>query len=484
QAVISFFFKQAKRKKVVKSKKGSAKRTAAPSAPTENDDVEEVILWEDDPSADAEDLAMAAEIHEPADDASPTGQDIHDVNVTNTLRGVAIQHMRTAGVVISAGEEKDALKVFPKVAGLAKKVHDSRPIHTEFAAIINNPATGLSTDSNTTELARRNATRWGSEYQCLRTRHILEPAVDALIADKNLKLGAYAFNARQKTLAMELETILEILEVPTKLFQSQNRPLIIDVIPEMEDLDFALNAISTASDQSNVTRVAAYAGLLVLRKYYALLDECEAYRIAIVMCPHRKLQWFRQRCGWNDDQVSDLRSLVVRRFTESYKTSPTTASPSSSGVSASSTVSKSRPADRFRRPTTSLNPAITESDNIHTYLDAPLCEPTTSVIEYWTARLKSSNPSIVSTPDLARYALSFCSCPGKLFLFIPTSVDSERAFSEGRNQIAWNQHSMSSQAFRAQMSLASWSDAPFFDLQATVAALNRQIRPLRAGGAE
>ncbi|KAK7021591.1 hypothetical protein R3P38DRAFT_2533376, partial [Favolaschia claudopus] len=137
-----------------------------------------------------------------------------------------------------------------------------------------------------------------------------------------------------------------------------------------------------------------------------------------VMCPHRKLQWFRQRCGWNDDQVSDLRSLVVRRFTESYKTSPTTASPSSSGVSASSTVSKSRPADRFRRPTTSLNPAITESDNIHTYLDAPLCEPTTSVIEYWTARLKSSNPSIVSTPDLARYALSFCSCPGKLFLFI------------------------------------------------------------------
>ncbi|KAK7021592.1 hypothetical protein R3P38DRAFT_2527326, partial [Favolaschia claudopus] len=65
-----------------------------------------------------------------------------------------------------------------------------------------------------------------------------------------------------------------------------------------------------------------------------------------------------------------------------------------------------------------------------------------------------------------------------------TSVDSERAFSEGRNQIAWNQHSMSSQAFRAQMSLASWSDAPFFDLQATVAALNRQIRPLRAGGAE
>ncbi|KAK7041092.1 hypothetical protein R3P38DRAFT_2512431 [Favolaschia claudopus] len=210
KAVISFFFKQAKRKKVVKSKKGSAKRTTAPSAPVENDEVEEVVLWEDDPSADAEDLAMAAEIHEPTDDAAPTGQDIHDANVTNTIRSVAIQNMRALGVVISAAEEKDALKIFPKVAGLAKKVHDSRPIHTEFAAIINNPATGLSTDSNTTELARRNATRWGSEYQCLRTRHILEPAVDILIADKNLKLSAYAFNTRQKTLATELETILEV----------------------------------------------------------------------------------------------------------------------------------------------------------------------------------------------------------------------------------------------------------------------------------
>ncbi|KAJ7936208.1 hypothetical protein B0H13DRAFT_1589697 [Mycena leptocephala] len=49
-----------------------------------------------------------------------------------------------------------------------------------------------------------------------------------------------------------------------------------------------------------------------------------------------------------------------------------------------------------------------------------------------------------------------------------TSVDSERAFSEGRHQIAWNQQLMSSQAFRAQMSIASWADAPFFNLASTV----------------
>ncbi|KAJ7939913.1 hypothetical protein B0H13DRAFT_1850112 [Mycena leptocephala] len=85
----------------------------------------------------ADDLAMADEIHEPDDDVAPTRQDLHDAKVTNT------------------------------VAGLAKKVYDSRPIHTEFSEIIANPETGLSRESNTTELARRNATRWGSEYNCL-----------------------------------------------------------------------------------------------------------------------------------------------------------------------------------------------------------------------------------------------------------------------------------------------------------------------------
>ncbi|KAF9011674.1 hypothetical protein BDZ89DRAFT_885272, partial [Hymenopellis radicata] len=60
--------------------------------------------------------------------------------------------------------------------------------------------------------------------------------------------------------------------------------------------------------------------------------------------------------------------------------------------------------------------------------------------------------------------LSFVSGPA-------TSCGGERSFSEGRNQVGWNQHSMSSQAFREQMSLGSWSTAPFFDLDKAVAIL-------------
>ncbi|KAH9832093.1 uncharacterized protein C8Q71DRAFT_704957, partial [Rhodofomes roseus] len=44
-----------------------------------------------------------------------------------------------------------------------------------------------------------------------------------------------------------------------------------------------------------------------------------------------------------------------------------------------------------------------------------------------------------------------------------TTADAELAFSEGRNQVAWNQRAMSSQTFRAKMSLGAWADAPWFD---------------------
>ncbi|KAJ7644487.1 hypothetical protein FB45DRAFT_737456 [Roridomyces roridus] len=414
QTIIAFFFKQATRKKTVKAKKGSAKRSTSASTDAETDETEDIVIWEADPTADAEDLSLADDIHEPEDDEPSTAQDLHDEKVSGTLRSKAVEEMRRKKVVISPQEEKDALKLFPKIVGLAKKVHDSRPLHTEFVRIIQDPETKLSTTSNVTELARRNATRWGSEYKCLQTRAILKPAVEKLLADKNLKLGAYKLNPTQSTLAVQLEMLLQFLEAPTKLFQSKNRPLIIDVLPEMEALDYALDLISKKATLCNVTRVAARGGLLALRKYYALLDECEAYRISIVLCPDRKLQWFRER-GWDDDKIKDLRSLVVRRFTESYKTQSTTAPTSTHAPAPSSQTAASLLADEFRRPSsTNIHSNTSECDNIHTYLDSPLCTPPGTVIQYWNERLSPSPGSkIVATPDLARFGLSFCSCPGR-----------------------------------------------------------------------
>jgi hypothetical protein len=92
-------------------------------------------------------------------------------------------------------------------------------------------------------------------------------------------------------------------------------------------------------------------------------------------------------------------------------------------------------------------------------------DETEDVISYWTERLEK-------TPYLARFALSFCSAPA-------TSSDSERSFSEGRHQINWNQMSMSFQAFRAQMSVGSWSKAPFFSIDDVIEAIESESASLR-----
>ncbi|TFK18499.1 hypothetical protein FA15DRAFT_603180, partial [Coprinopsis marcescibilis] len=53
--------------------------------------------------------------------------------------------------------------------------------------------------------------------------------------------------------------------------------------------------------------------------------------------------------------------------------------------------------------------------------------------------------------------------------FEASSVDAERAFSVGRRQVSFMQHSMSSQTFKAKMAVGSWSQAPFFPGIAKVA---------------
>lgn len=58
-------------------------------------------------------------------------------------------------------------------------------------------------------------------------------------------------------------------------------PLIADVIPMMFDVQQALENASNDCNLPYVLRIAAYAGVIVCKKYLALTDECEAYWIAI-----------------------------------------------------------------------------------------------------------------------------------------------------------------------------------------------------------
>jgi hypothetical protein len=109
-------------------------------------------------------------------------------------------------------------------------------------------------------------------------------------------------------------------------------------------------------------------------------------------------------------------------------------------------------------------------DSIEAYLSLPPVSKKEildagGVLKYWDA-------ACCSRPHLAQMALDYLTAPGKYFhlflqfrkrliLVVPaSSVDAERAFSGGRLAVNYLQQSMSSQTFRAHMSLGSWVRTP------------------------
>ncbi|KAK7442969.1 hypothetical protein VKT23_015913 [Stygiomarasmius scandens] len=163
----------------------------------------EVVLAKGDVGVDAEDIEIAEVLGPDGENSnvSNPAHKAHDTAVSKSIRDIAIQEMRLKGVIISDHENKDALKVFPKVAGLAKKVHDSGTVGTAFEKAVDSDP-GIM--SQFTALAQRNATRWGSEWRCLQTYQELWPAVNKVLADKDLKLTSYKLNTAQERMIKEL----------------------------------------------------------------------------------------------------------------------------------------------------------------------------------------------------------------------------------------------------------------------------------------
>jgi hypothetical protein len=117
----------------------------------------------------------------------------------------------------------------------------------------------------------------------------------------------------------------------------------------MEQLEHDLNAVRDNTDPSipKIIRIAAHAALIVLGKYYALLDDCHAYANAIsmwlslshyrytyceaVMVPYRKKPWFEENADWTPESREMVVDWIKEDWKKDYPTpvafSPATAPP-------------------------------------------------------------------------------------------------------------------------------------------------------------
>ncbi|KAL6298463.1 hypothetical protein BKA93DRAFT_744076 [Sparassis latifolia] len=308
---ISFFFKQYKRKKTVTVTAGTKrKRNQGCTATALVAEQDERTVLEEGDILSPEDDELAQVLEEEDSQLEDDGQAIHDQRIVKTLRERAINEMARKGVVISDRDAKEALGIFPKVAGLSKRVHDSPGTLGEKFKItiqLDDQLTG-----EKTTLDHRVPTRWNSDFYCLEAHIYFKVAVQALTSTAVNNLKAFRLMENQWALAERLATVLPIFDGPTKVFSHADLSLIPDVVPMLEDLEVALGRIRDAVHLPPVIRVAAHAALLLSNKYYALTDEYEAYRISIVMCLDKKLDYF-VKCGWSPEDVEDAKKLVIKR---------------------------------------------------------------------------------------------------------------------------------------------------------------------------
>ncbi|KAJ7732837.1 hypothetical protein B0H16DRAFT_1732564 [Mycena metata] len=275
-------------------------------------------------------------------------QELHDTHTARSIRGKAVAHMAELVVVISKRDNRQALGIFPKVTGLARKVHDSGSVASVFNGLVDTAKAAGKIKTDKTTLDRRCPTRWNADFDCLYAHSIFKIAGD---------------------LVDELSDVLSLFDEMTLHFSQSETPLISDSIGALEDLLTSLRNVRDDDETSDVVRVAACAGVMVAEKYISLTDECEVYSIAIVMSPDKKLDWFRSR-KWKDEDIERIKNLAIDRWEESYKAfSKASTAPATSEPSNGASTGERR--NRWKVVPTKITTTPNGPDRIQAYLAEP-----------------------------------------------------------------------------------------------------------------
>ncbi|TEB34431.1 hypothetical protein FA13DRAFT_1753516 [Coprinellus micaceus] len=202
------------------------------------------------------------------------------------------------------------------VSGLARRVHDSAVLKERFDNLVAGDPTQNGMKHS---LDRRVPTRWNSDHACLKAHLHFRKQVEQLTGLSENKLHAYRLTDGQWTITKELVEALAIFEEPSHLFSTASVPLIVDVLPAFDDLRVSLKGLRDYEEApiSPVLQVAAEAALLMVDKYEKLSWDCDIYYVAVVMCPDRKLQWFKDR-DYDRKTLKYIRELVIKHFNDGY----------------------------------------------------------------------------------------------------------------------------------------------------------------------
>ncbi|KAH9912441.1 uncharacterized protein B0H18DRAFT_824236, partial [Fomitopsis serialis] len=118
-------------------------------------------------------------------------------------------------------------------------------------------------------------------------------------------LRRWELEAKEWKIATQLRDVLQVFYQATQFFsrEGDEAPALTDVIPSMDIIDQRLATDSINRDLDPAVRVAVGMAKQTINRYYSKSDESAAYRIAMILDPRYKLQYFHDH-DWTDEWIA------------------------------------------------------------------------------------------------------------------------------------------------------------------------------------
>jgi len=280
------------------------------------------------------------------------------------------------------------------------------------------------------------STWWNSTFDMLNFAIDYRVAIDSMTSIRDLR--KYELDNTEWVMAIDLCDTLKIFKHAT-LFFSRSTPNLSTVIPAMDHIDAQLaTATSRRSTYSILIRAALAIGKRTLNRYYNKTNHSEVYRIAMVLHPRHKLQYFKN-AGWDEAWIETAHAIVREEFDRTYAFMDVD-NESTLITTSSSLVNNTNMFDKL--PALSALASSELRDELERYLSTDP-EYVTNVCAWWHERRDAY-------PCLHHMALNYHTIPA-------TSVDVERIFSQGRILMSHLRSRLLVQSTRALMCIGEWS---------------------------
>ncbi|EIM85164.1 uncharacterized protein STEHIDRAFT_34859, partial [Stereum hirsutum FP-91666 SS1] len=152
-------------------------------------------------------------------------------------------------------------------------------------------------------LPRAVVTRWTSLTNIIAVTLQICPAVALLTENPKHKLTHLALDEEQWTFLGHLYPIVDQFRRAIVHLEARNRPFLYEVIPGMDNLITFLEDKASDENLPIAIRAAAFNGLKIMKKYYALTDDSILPRCGIICHPGLKMVYFT-RAGWSIDWIA------------------------------------------------------------------------------------------------------------------------------------------------------------------------------------